>query len=84
LNGNPVFNLDQAGDPNDLTRTDRSLNLVRTGLPPDIEILFPQPDPNNPGSEGPVALAGPEVLNDLDLTNPIVKTYWYADDDNAY
>ncbi|MGH8478121.1 MAG: pilus assembly protein [Gammaproteobacteria bacterium] len=81
LNGNPVFNLDQAGDPNDLTRTDRSLNLVRTGLPPDIEILFPKPDPNNPGSEGPVALAGPEVLNELDLKNPIVKTYWYADDE---
>ncbi|MGQ0591126.1 MAG: pilus assembly protein [Gammaproteobacteria bacterium] len=81
LNGNPVFNLDQAGDPNDLTRTDRSLNLVRTGLPPDIVILFPEPDPNNPGSGGPVALAGPEVLNELDLKNPIVKTYWYADDD---
>ncbi len=83
LNGNPVYNLDQAGDPNSLTRTDRSLNLVRTGLPPDIVILFPKPDPNTPGSEGPVALAGPEVLNDLDLKNPIVKTYWYPDDDNA-
>jgi hypothetical protein len=47
-------------------------------------ILFPRPDPNNPGSEGAVALAGPEVLNQLDLKNPIVKTYWYADDDNAY
>ncbi|MGH8562941.1 MAG: pilus assembly protein [Gammaproteobacteria bacterium] len=84
LNGNPVYNLDQAGDPNDLAGTDRSLDLVRTGLPPDIVILFPRPDPNNPGSEGPVALAGPEVLNELDLKNPIVKTYWYADDDNAY
>ena len=83
LNGNPVYNLDQAGDPNDLTRTDRSLNLIRTGLPPDIVILFPKPDPNSPGSEGPVALAGPEVLNELDLKNPIVKTYWYPDDDNA-
>jgi len=84
LNGNSVYNLDQAGDPNALNRTDRSLNLVRTGLPPDIVILFPRPDPNTPGSEGPVALAGPEVLNDLDLKNPIVKTYWYPDDDNAY
>jgi type IV pilus assembly protein PilY1 len=78
VNGNPVNNLDAAGDPNSLTRTDRSLNLVRTGLPPELVILFPRPDPNNPTADRePVALAGPEVLNDLDLKAPIVKTYWF-------
>jgi hypothetical protein len=76
-----VYNLDSAGDPNTLTRGDRSLNLVRTGLPPDLVILFPRPDPNDPSVDrNPVALAGPEVLHQLQLKDPIVKTYWYANE----
>ena len=45
--------------------------LTRTGIPPEVTILFP---PTNPAS--PVGLVAAESL-DLDFANTPVETYWY-------
>ena len=83
LNGNPVYNLDHAGDPDDLTRTDRSATLVRTGLPPDIVIVFPEP-PDDPGAQDDtpdaVFICGTEVCPTQPPPRGITKTYWYSDE----
>ncbi|MGH8531489.1 MAG: pilus assembly protein, partial [Gammaproteobacteria bacterium] len=82
LNGNPVYNLDQVGDEKDLERTDRSTDLTHPGIPPDIVIFFPEPEGGLEGEPTPVV--GSEILNDLKFKNPVVKTYWYADEEGMY
>ncbi|MGH8523722.1 MAG: pilus assembly protein, partial [Gammaproteobacteria bacterium] len=82
LNGNPVYNLDQVGDDKDLKRTDRATDLVHSGIPPDIIIFFPEPEGGLEGEPTPVV--GSEILNKLKFKNPVVKTYWYADEEGMY
>ncbi len=52
--GRPVYDLSSSGTT--LTRTDRTLNLVRGGMPPSASVVFHK--------DGPVLLVGTEVLND--------------------
>ena len=67
----PVQDLDTVSSSTSFTRSDRSLTLVRTGIAPEVTILFPPID-----GVQPVALVAAEQL-DLELNNPPVKTYWF-------
>lgn len=75
-NAAPVQNLDGVGTAADLTRGDRAETLVRTGLPPEVTVVFPAEQ----GAQ-PVALVGSEELS-LSLTNNPTKTYWFQDNVN--
>lgn len=67
----PVQDLDTISSGSGLTRSDRALTLVRTGIAPEVTILFPPLE-----GVDPVALVAAEKL-DLELNNPPVKTYWF-------
>jgi type IV pilus assembly protein PilY1 len=69
----PVLDLNEDGQ-DDLEADDRSLDLVRGGIPPEVTVLFPESDPNNP-----IGLVGPEQVP-IDLENVPVLTYWYQTD----
>jgi type IV pilus assembly protein PilY1 len=69
----PLQNMDGLGDDTTLTRSDRSLTLVRTGIPPEVTILFPGLD-----QAEPVALVGAEKVG-LTLSQTPVKTYWFQE-----
>ena len=77
-NGSPVTDLDDSGDPNNLTLTDRSRDLAQGGIAPETVFLFPPPtDPNDP-------LPPPECLIGLEnctvgLANLPVRTFWTQD-----
>jgi type IV pilus assembly protein PilY1 len=71
--GTPFQNLDGLGLTTSLTKSDRVYELTRSGLPPEVIVVYPP----IPGVE-PVAIVGAEIT-DIDLDNPTVKTYWYQD-----
>jgi len=73
LDATPVQNLDGLGSDESLTRADRTLNLVRSGLPPEVTVVFPPME----GAQ-PVALVGAERLG-LELNNSPITTYWYQE-----
>lgn len=69
----PLENMDGLGDDSNLTRSDRSLVLVRTGIPPEVTILFP-----GLAQAKPVALVGAEQV-ELTLSQTPVRTYWFQE-----
>ena len=73
-NAAPTENFDTVTDPKDgsKTRSDRAYNLVRSGIPPEVTVLFPGLDADTK----PVTLVGAEKLN-LDLSQRPIKTYWF-------
>ncbi len=64
--GTPVSDFDLSGG--NLTRTDRRINLVKSGIPPGASIIFHE--------NGPVTLIGTEKGPDPDLLLMPRKTYW--------
>jgi len=73
LTAAPIQNLDNLGPNNNLTRSDRSLTLVRTGIPPEVTILFP-----GLAQADPVALVGAEKVG-LTLSQTPSRTYWFQE-----
>ncbi len=73
LTADPVYNYDNLGPATALTRTDRAHTLVRTGLPPEVTVLFP-----GLADASPVALVGAEKL-EVDFSQTPVPTYWYPE-----
>ena len=58
------------------TLTRPALTLTRTGIAPEVTILFPPLE-----DVDPVALVAAEQLY-LELDNPPVKTYWFEQENN--
>ena len=73
VDADPIENLDELGGTT-LTRADRSLTLVRSGIPPEVTILFP----GLSAATDPVALVGAEKLS-IDLEQTPVRTYWFQE-----
>ncbi|TDU30788.1 type IV pilus assembly protein PilY1 [Panacagrimonas perspica] len=75
IDGQPVQNFDEVGDPNELTQTDRYTELAQGGLSPTPVILFPDLTsttgnlPNNA-----LVCSGTECLELFNLGTE--KTYW--------
>jgi len=65
--GTPVDDYDLSGG--NLTRSDRRINLVKSGIPPAASIIFHE--------NGPVVLIGTEKGPDPDLLLEPQKTYWH-------
>ncbi|MEM7252260.1 MAG: hypothetical protein AAF493_12630 [Pseudomonadota bacterium] len=73
-NGKPIQDLDDSGS-NTLTRSDRHVDLLRSGIPPGVTILF---SPTN--GVTPIAIVATETMPvNLEITP--VKTYWYQEEE---
>ncbi|MCH9672368.1 MAG: hypothetical protein K0U93_13050 [Gammaproteobacteria bacterium] len=68
--GSPVQDLDDSGSTT-LTKSDRHVDLIRSGIPPGVTILF---SPTN--GVTPIAIVATETMP-VNLTITPVKTYWY-------
>ena len=71
--GTPFQNLDGVGAATSLTETDRIFELTRSGIPPEVIVVFPPIE-----GVDPLAIVGAEIA-DIDLSNNAVKTYWFQD-----
>lgn len=65
----PLHNLDKLGTLESLTKTDRSLNLVRGGIQPEPTLIFTTDDQ-------PVIVVGTEKVLDVQLFLPLTRTSW--------
>ena len=63
--GTPAYDTDNSGD---LTKDDRSRDLVRTGIPPEPTLLFTE--------NGIVTLIGTEKTRSPGLVQRPERTYW--------
>jgi type IV pilus assembly protein PilY1 len=70
FDGSPVLDLDSTNGGT-LGRKDRSLNLLRSGIPPNVVILF-----SKLNGVVPVAFVAAEKL-DMEFSDAPVKTYWF-------
>ena len=71
----PVMNLDQIGLDSALTKSDRSGELSRVGIPPKPSVLFPS-DPSGKVVPDPVLCVGAECGKDLDFGQIMERTFW--------
>jgi type IV pilus assembly protein PilY1 len=71
----PTMNLDGTGDDDSLTKSDRSSELARVGIPPKPSVLFPD-DPTGTVVPDPVLCVGAECGKDLDFGQIMERTFW--------
>lgn len=71
VDATPALDLNKDGS---LDSSDRSLYLVRGGIPPEPTVLFP------PDGSDPIVLVGPEKLEDVDIKVSLEKTFWRQDE----
>ena len=74
-NATPVLNLDGVGSNTSLTKSDRSGELSRVGIPPKPTVLFPG-DPTSNTPPNPVLCVGAECGKDLDFGSIMERTFW--------
>ncbi len=67
----PTANRDGTGTEDNLTRSDRSQVLTKSGISPKVTIILTDTD----GGNGAMALSGTDLIEGLDL-DPVQKTYW--------
>ncbi|MBT6277457.1 MAG: hypothetical protein HOI95_25410 [Chromatiales bacterium] len=75
--GSPGNDLDQVTSGSSFTRSDRSLTLTRTGIAPEVTVLFPPVAGANP-----VSLVAAELV-ELGITSKVQRTYWYEQEDSG-
>jgi type IV pilus assembly protein PilY1 len=71
----PVMNRDQVGADDALTKSDRSGDLARVGIPPKPTVLFPD-DPTGTVVPDPVLCVGAECGLGLDFGQIMERTFW--------
>ena len=72
----PVQDLDATTASNSLTRSDRRVELTRTGIAPEVTILFPPLE-----NVRPQAIVAAEKLDNIQLDTAPSKTYWFMNQD---
>ena len=72
----PVQDLDTTTASNSLTRADRRLELTRTGIAPEVTILFPPLE-----NVDPQAIVAAEKLDGIQLDTAPNKTYWFMNEE---
>ncbi|MEZ5542044.1 MAG: PilC/PilY family type IV pilus protein [Pseudomonadota bacterium] len=65
----PIKNLDGVGSLDSLTVTDRYKTLTRGGIQPEPRLIFTD-------SDYPILVVGPQVIDEIDLLNPLKRTSW--------
>ena len=69
------MNMDGVGSDTALTKSDRSGELARVGIPPSPTVLFPG-DPNDKTPHDPILCVGAECGKNLNFGNIMERTFW--------